>query len=198
MPRAISEFLGANTRIASSRSREGWRSLDFTAELWKHPAGCSSWCLHPTDVSLTGERGTNQGGRPARSRRHRETLRPEAKRQPAPTHNDRLLNKVPNTRTQRAQCIHGIVDFGLFFNVISRSMKQIKCPQNQSHSASASSCGSLTQTAGWSAKPLKNAIREGCLSGSMLRNDLPTHLEGMTNLRLDQLGVGVCLVTERS
>jgi hypothetical protein len=42
-----------------------------------------SWCLHPTDVSLTGELGTNQGGRPARSRRHRETLRPEAKRRPA-------------------------------------------------------------------------------------------------------------------
>jgi hypothetical protein len=31
----------------------------------------------------------------------------------------------------------------------------------------------------------------------MLRDDLPTHLEGTTDLRLDQLGVGVCLVTEK-
>src|SRR6202021_3905905 len=83
-----------------------------------------SWCLHPTDVSLSGELGTNKGGRPARSRSPRESPRPEAKRRPAQltTTDCRLLNKVLNTRTQRAQCIHGIVDFGLFFNVISRSV----------------------------------------------------------------------------
>ena len=32
----------------------------------------------------------------------------------------------------------------------------------------------------------------------MLREDLPTHLEGTTSLCLDQLAVGVCLVTERA
>jgi hypothetical protein len=31
----------------------------------------------------------------------------------------------------------------------------------------------------------------------MLRDDLPTHLEGTMNLRLHQLGVSACLVTEK-
>ena len=157
-----------------------------------------SWCLHPNDVSLSGELGTTNGpagekpppqGNP--TPRSKTAARPNSQRLIAPP-----PQKSPDYSSQRAQCIHGIIDYGLFFNVISRRVKQFRCPQNQS-SASASSCGSLTQSAGWTAKPLlNNAIGEGCLSGSMLRDDLPTHLEGTTNLRLDQLGVGVCLVTE--
>jgi hypothetical protein len=64
VPRAIAEFLGANTRIASSRSREGWRSLDFTAKLWKHPAGCSLLVPAP-DRCLPDRRTRNKPRGPA-------------------------------------------------------------------------------------------------------------------------------------
>jgi hypothetical protein len=148
VPRAMSECLGANTRAASSRSREGWRIRDFTAKLWKHPAGCSLLVPAPERCLPEGRTQNNQGGRPARSRRRRETLRPEAKRRPAPN-SQRLIAPPPQ-----------------------------KSPDY--------SCATRAMHTG-----------EGCLSGSMLRDDLPTHLEGTTTLRLDQLGVGVCLVIQK-
>src|ERR1700722_9145311 len=60
----MSECLGANTRAASSRSREGWRILDFTAKLWKHPAGCS--LLVPAPERCLPERRTRNNQRPGR------------------------------------------------------------------------------------------------------------------------------------
>src|ERR1700688_177272 len=92
VPRAISEFLGANTRIASSRSREGWRSLDFTAKLWKHPAGCSLLVPAP-DRCLPDRRTRNKPRGPAGEKpppqgnptpRSKTAARPNAQRLIAP------------------------------------------------------------------------------------------------------------------
>jgi hypothetical protein len=92
----MSECLGANTRTASSRSREGWRILDFTAKLWKHPAGCS--LLVPTPNRCLPNRRTpnNQGGRPARSRsRSRRETTPGSKTA-AGTNSQRLIALPPH------------------------------------------------------------------------------------------------------
>lgn len=71
-------FLEPNTRIASSRSREGWRSLDFTAKLWKDPAGCSLLLPAP-DRCLPERRARNK---PRAGRREAEaTGNPHAQKQ---------------------------------------------------------------------------------------------------------------------
>jgi hypothetical protein len=120
-----------------------------------------SWCLHPNDASLSGELGTTKG---AGRREAAAAGKPYAQKQnggpPQLTTTDcAASSKKSRLLVRNAQCIDGIVDYGLFFNVTSGRVKQFRCPQNQSQSASAGSCGSLTQSAGWSAKPLlKNAI----------------------------------------
>src|SRR5580692_3051709 len=58
----MSECLGANTRTASSRSREGWKILDFTTKLWKHPAGCSLLVPAPERCLPARRTRNNQGG----------------------------------------------------------------------------------------------------------------------------------------
>jgi hypothetical protein len=92
VPRAISECLGANTRTASSRSREGWRSLDFTAKLWKHPAGCS--LLVPNDVSLSGELGTTKGAGRREAAAERKPYAPRSKTA-ARSNSQRLIAPPP-------------------------------------------------------------------------------------------------------
>jgi hypothetical protein len=95
-----------------------------------------SWCLHPNDVSLRGELKTTKGAGRREAAAERKPYAPRSKTAARPN-SQRLIalppqKKAPITPAQRAQCIHGIVDYGLFFNVISRRVKQFRCPQNQS------------------------------------------------------------------
>jgi hypothetical protein len=164
VPRAISEFLGANTRIASSRSREGWRSLDFTAKLWKHPAGCS--LLVPAPNRCLPERRTRNKPRGPAGEKPPPQGKPMPRSKTAARPNSqRLIAPPPQQSPEYSYATRAMHTWHRRFRALlqcdlpERETNQVPAKPKPIPRQPASSCGSLAQSAGWSAKPLlKNAI----------------------------------------